>query len=443
MNLFQKIFHNKGNPDTASDLRFGRYSDSYKGSDQYDSWDISLEKFEAEDFLESIKVFFRYLRDERQDNVKWWEENGGIRFELFQGSKTVTGFANAQKLNAEAKVARVSSLHIGFMRRLIEQNYDLKYSRFALDPDDFIVIVFDTHTLDGSPYKLYYALKEMATNADKQDDLLIEEFEMLQPIDSNHVEHLPTWEKEVRYAFITAEIEAVLREIDHGKLKQDQYPGAIAYLLLDLCYRLDYLITPEGYMMELLERIHRQYFENDGKTTAQKNAVMRREFEKLLLRPKEAFFKEMYRVKSTFGITTPVNHDRLVSFIDGELHNMDWYKDNKYEQIALSIPGYIVGYCLFNYALPKPDREYLHLYFQIVENDYFKKLRIADDYYDSTFDTFNRKKIKAAIQQIAAANTDPYFKLKPNTGLLHFDSMADFAKSYLLMLRDLDLSKAD
>ena len=27
---------------------------------------------------------------------------------------------------------------------------------------------------------------------------------------------------------------------------------------------------------------------------------------------------------------------------------------------ALSIPGYIVGYCMFNYAVPEPDRDLMH-----------------------------------------------------------------------------------
>ena len=61
------------------------------------------------------------------------------------------------------------------MRRLVESNYVLEYSRYGLDDDDNLVIKFDTSALDASPYKLYYALKEVAANADKQDDLLLDE----------------------------------------------------------------------------------------------------------------------------------------------------------------------------------------------------------------------------------------------------------------------------
>ena len=81
-----------------------------------------------------------------------------------------------QKLRCSARIAKGEQLNVGLLRRLIEHNYGLKYSRYALDAEGYITIVFDTFLLDGSPYKLYYALKEIATHADKQDDLLISEF---------------------------------------------------------------------------------------------------------------------------------------------------------------------------------------------------------------------------------------------------------------------------
>jgi hypothetical protein len=443
MGLFDRIFGQSEKLEPQPDIRFGRYSDSYKSTQNYDAWDVALDKFEAESYLESYRQFFKYLRDDYEDNVRYWDEDGGIHFELFQGSKKITGFANNKKLKAEAKVAKTQSLNVGFMRRLIEQNFSLKYARFALDEDKNIAILFDTYTLDGSPYKLYYALKELATNADKQDDLLLDEFSMLEPVDSSHLQELPEAEKEVKFNYIQKEVEEVFEEKDKGRLNTEQYPGGIAYLLLNLIYKLDYLIKPEGYMMETLERVHRVYFAKDGKSTTQKNQMLCKELKKLVQRPKDDFFKEMYRVKSTFGITTPVNHDRVVSFIDGELNNMDWYKENKHMKVAISIPGYIVGYCLFNYAIPKPDRDLFHLYFQIIESGYFKNLGFTLEYYSSLENKFNKKLIKRAIDHIVEDNKAKYPKLNPAIGSLNYTSLADFAKSYLLMVRNLDMTKAE
>ena len=239
------------------------------------------------------------------------------------------------------------------------------------------------------------------------------------------------------------EVAKVLSVMENGSLDTKQYPGAVAYLLLNLVYKLDYLIKPEGYTMETLERIHRLYFAKDGKTTAQKNQLLVRDLKKLLKRKKEHFFKEMYRVKSTFGITTPVNHDRVVSFIDSELSHMDWYRENGHDDYAIAVPGYIVGYSLFNYAVPKPDRDLFHLFFKITKANYFRELGFSYQYVDDTGTQLNKKNIKKAIDRIVDENKSKYYKLNPAVSSLRFDSMLSFIKSYLLMIRNLDLTKRD
>jgi hypothetical protein len=63
----------------------------------------------------------------------------------------------------------------------MEANHRLNFSRFALDNDNHLCIVFQTGALDASPLKLLHALRELAINADKKDDLLLEEFKSLTP----------------------------------------------------------------------------------------------------------------------------------------------------------------------------------------------------------------------------------------------------------------------
>ncbi|MEN0002825.1 MAG: hypothetical protein AAF798_01730 [Bacteroidota bacterium] len=443
MSIFDFLFGKSTAALPQPDIRFGRYSDSYKEASNYKSWDIALEKFEEEQYLECYKQFFRYLRDEHEDNVRCWSDNGGIRFELFQGSNKIVGFANEHQLRAEAKVVKTSSLRVGFMRRMLEQNFELKYSRFSMDEDNTISIVFDTYSLDGSPYKLYYALKEVATRADKQDDLLLEEFKSLEPADIGHLEQLKTEEKEAKYQFIVTQIQKVLREIEEGELNKDQYPGGIAYLLLHLIFKLDYLVKPEGLTMETLERIHRKYYDNDGRSVVEKNQMLCKELKQMAERDKVSFFNEMYLTKCTFGITIPVNHDRVVGFIDSDLPNMDWYQENGYPCIAQAIPSYIVGYCMFNYAIPKPDRELFHLYFQITESAYFKDLGFQLDYYNEETKALNKRAIRRAIDQIAEKNSQRFPRLDPALGSLEFDNMLNFSRSFLRLVRNLDMTKSE
>jgi hypothetical protein len=442
MSFWEKIFGNKSEQKVSEPhIQFGRYSDSYKQKAQYEAWDESLKQFEEENYLESYRIFFKYLRDDKEDNVRWIEENGGIQFEILQGSKRISGFADARQLKAVARIAHAKELSVAFMRRLVESNYSLDYSRYALDDDNNLVIKFDTSTLDGSPYKLYYALKEVAINADKQDDLLIDEFEtLLEPLDLGSKVELSETEKDAKYRFIKENIEGVFAEIDKGSLNADKYPGGISYILLSAVYKIDFLTSPEGFLMETVERIHRAYFDTDNKTSLQKNVAIRKELEKVLLRTEESIKGELYATTSTFGILSPNQHETLVTLIDGELPNMDWYEENKHTKIALSVPGYIVGTALFNYALPKPLKDMLELYHRIMEPDFFKELGFIPSYFDTQKEVFEQKEIKNAVRRIIEANKEKYNNLSPDFATLDFKSPCRFARTYLMMIRNLDLT---
>lgn len=442
MGLFDRLFRssNTSASNASLDIKFGRYTDSYKTPLNYQAWEQSLALFEEQKYLDAYRAFFQYLRDEREDNVRWWTDNGVLRFEFFQGSKKITGFANDNKFQAESKIAFSEALNVGFMRRLIERNFILQFSRFALDPQNHLIILFDTPRVDASPHKLYMALRELATNADKQDDLLLDEFKMLQAVEADHLQEIPLLEKEAKYHFIQESIQTTLREIQEGPLNREQYPGAVAYLLLNLVFKLDYLVKPEGYMMEELERIQRQYFTKDNKSNIDKNLLLAKDLQKLSERPKEEFFKEMYRVRSTFGITTPVTHDKLVALIDTELPQMDWYCDNGYQSVALAITGYIVSSGLFNYALPKPDRDLLHLYMQIMEGAYFRALGFKNDFIDTASGLPNRRSIRRAVEDIVEENRDQFPRFNPRLGEVDFSSLPKFCRTYLLMVKGLEFA---
>ena len=445
MSFWNRLFGSKAEPTKPQPrINFGRYTDTYKQEQQYEAWDAALNKFEEQDYLGSYDALFRYLRDDREDNVRWIEENGNIKFEILQGSKRVTGMANAQKFVAEARIVYADNLGIAVMRRLVESNYVLEYSRYGLDDDNNLVIKFDTSALDASPYKLYYALKEVAASADKQDDLLLDEFGVqLKPIDMGSKAEISETEKEAKYDFIVQKIQSVLTEIDSKKLDGDKYPGGISYLLLDAAYRIDYLTSPEGFLMETIERIHRSYFSTEEKSMVLKNIGLRKDLEKVLSRPKDLISNELYATTSTFGILEPKQHDALVSLIDGELQNMDWYEANKHASVALAIPSYIVGFALFNYTLPKPERALLAFYYHIFEPTYFASLGFTPQYFNKQTGQFDQKAIKNGIRKIVEESLDTYPKLAPDYASLDFKTTTKFARSYLLMLKKLDFYKKE
>lgn len=442
MRFFERLF---GSSSASSEtnqpnILFGRYTDAYKSQEQLTAWERSLELFEAGQALEAYREFLRYLRDEAADNVRWQENEGVLQFEFWQGSRHVTGAAGPEKVQVESKIARADDLNVGFLRRLMEANFALKFSRFALAPGNTLAIVFDSSAADGSPLKLQQALRELAIHADKQDDLLLDEFRGLQPVDSTGAAtELPEAEKQIKYEFIRAEIEAAFAVLDRAKPDPNQFPGGYAYLLLALAFRLDYLVRPEGYMMDLLEKMHGAYFAKDERPAQRKVSGLRQDFQKLLDRPREAFFKEMYRTRSTFGINQAVNHDRITALIDGELPNMEWHLQQNHAELALAVPQYIAGYALFHYAPPRPDRDFLHLFFQILHQDFFRRLGYKIDLLGAG-GLPDRRAVTAAVRALVKQHRVSFPKLNPDVNQLNFSSLPLFAKSFLEMVRGFDLT---
>lgn len=442
MRFWERLFNQQSVERDEPRIRFGRYSDSYKSPDQYTAWRQALTYFEAGQFRASYLAFLRYLRDESEDNVHWTEYADHIEFEFYQGSKRIQGHADADRLRVIAPIARLSEKRPRLFAFLVEQNFQLKYGRYALDRNDQISMVFDSFTPDASPYKLYYALKEVAIQADKQDDLLLEEFQYLEPVAADHLQEISLEAKKGKIDFITQRIRKTLDWIDGGAINPQQHPGGLAYLMLALIYKIDYLVKPEGYTTETLERAHRQYFNrSEGLSSAAKNERLLQVFRELLQRNEQAFESEMYRGRSTFGITLSVTHDRVATLIENELHQMDWYQEHQMNEIALAVTDYIAGYCLFNYAVPEPDRAFLHLYFRIMENDYFRSLGYRQQFCDPNRPQLNRRTIRSAIQQIVQRFQSQYRHLRPSLSILQYDSKANFARSYLQMIKQLDLTQ--
>ena len=441
MSLFDRLFGSSKKP-ASPDITFGRYTDAYKSDAQQAAFDRSLEAFERSERMEAYRDFLIFLKDEQADNINWKEDGDTLHFEFWQGSRRVTGLATPEKVKVESKVAKAADLNVGFLRRLMEYNFNLKFSRFALDPDNTLCILFDTHTIDGAPHKLLQAMRELAIHADKQDDLLLDEFKMLSPAEERTYGDIPEAEKEAKYNYLRQEIEAVFAEMDKGKPDPNQFPGTYAYMLLALAFKLDYLIRPEGFMMDAMERIHSIYFAKNTQTPQVKVQNIRREFQKLIDRPKEAFFKEMYRTRSTFGVNPAVNHGTVMGLIEGEMPNMEWPIQQNHELLALAVPQYIAGFALFHYAPPKPVRELLHLFFQITESSFFRAVGYDIPYTDEA-GRLNRAEISKAVKRIAEQNKTQYPQARPDTNSLDFASPVLFAKSYMLLLKELNLNRAE
>jgi hypothetical protein len=416
-------------------ITFGRFSDSFKPKKKVEFWNNSEKLFHEKSYTQSYEAFFNYLKDEEVGNVSYSVNGDTINFELLQGSKIIKGSIANGKVVAEAEVAEYEKLSVAFMRRLMEMNYSLFYSRFAM-VDNRIVIKSDSTVPAAPPRKLYYAWKELATRADKQDDLLIDDFAMLKSIGNAHVEEILAPEKEVKYTFYKKWLETTMSTV--SGLNEDAYAGGISYMLLNAVYKIDYLITPEGTLMNELEKLSWEYFARDNKPFAEKNRNIKKGLQKLLDLPKEKVMEDFYRTKSTFGIANPAPHQTVVELFKNNVNNVKWYIDNNHNDIAIIIYEYLATYSLFSYGLPKPDARLFHLLLNITSQDYFSALGEGEQLYDTAANKFNEPIIKSRINEIIIEGKEQYPDLAFNTDNIKFDTLLSFLRTFIAEVQQLN-----
>jgi hypothetical protein len=428
--MFDKLFgrgKKKEEPAAEPESSFGRYSDNNKPVAKVTRWSDADALYKEKKYTESIDAFFDYLRDDPMQNVVYERTGNEGRFHFYQGSKIVRGSFNDALLKAEVSLARMPQVSVPVMRRLLELNFNLYYSRFALD-NDRLCMCFDSDLETASPSKLYYGLKELSTKADKQDDLLVQDFAILETTDDKHITQIPDAEKEVKYEYLQKWIKKSLDAI--AVLDKEKFSGGIAYVLLALLFRIDYLITPEGKLLYDLEKISGIYFKKDERPVSEKNRDMAEALRGILLKPKEEIFSCLFRSNYTFAIVAPQPYKTIAESIHGANQNLISYKDNNYPFIASQIAEYGFSFCQYSYSLPKVISEFFHLYMMVSYSDYFVSLGNKIEYYDAKKNEFASKRIIEKIKSIQEKWKEKYPLLEFKTQNLRFDNLVNFNYSF-------------
>ena len=395
--VFDKLFGWVRKKDEDPPIPLGRYSDNNKSVQKVQRWSDADELFKEKEYMKSLEAFFDYLCDDEQQNVTISRDNGSFEFTLYQGSKIVRGKIDNDRVTAETAIARMTEPSIPVMRRLLEMDFHLYYSRYALK-DNTIMMLFDSDVISATPNKLYYGLKELATKADKQDDLLINEFSFLEAVDTGHIVQLSDEEKTIKFNLLQKWIKETLDYI--ATLDAEKFSGGISYLLLSLVFRIDYLISPEGKILSELEKIASSYYSKDDKSSPERNPVMIEGLKKILSKPKEELCSQFFRSKYTFAIVVPHNVKAVSEAIQTALQNMVWYRDNNYPDIANKVMEYGFAFSQYSYSLPKPLSDLFRLFMQINYGDYFKALGFQTVYYDEERNHFNEDAIDDKIDSI-------------------------------------------
>ncbi|MBK7130363.1 MAG: hypothetical protein IPM74_10540 [Crocinitomicaceae bacterium] len=421
----------------VKEVKFGRYTDCNKNKRQLDAWNTAYNKFKEKAYLESFDALLEYIRDEHLDNVKLTRGTGTIDFEIIQGSKVVRGRATATEFRAECPIVQMDAPSIPVMRKLMAINYTLLYSKFALK-DNTIVMKFSSHAIDAGPYKLYAALKEMSKKADQQDDLLTAEFTSLKSIDTDNIISLTEQEKEIKYNALVQMINDTKAEI--AKHDPNYMSGGIAFILLNLSYKIDYLICPQGNLTDSLEKIQQMFFAKDNLSTVEKNRNIMAEFDKVAAWPKEKIMAGLYDVKCTFAIANPTAHKTVMDMMFDERNKVNWYRDNNYPQIVDAIYSYMISYAFFNYGMVYPVTDMLNLCMHVLNPEYYESFGASPKLVDAN-KALNATNIKAEINRMTSRAKAEYPHVFIDVNKLNFTSAANFIDSMILEIDRINLNK--
>jgi hypothetical protein len=95
------------------------------------------------------------------------------------------------------------------------------------------------------------------------------------------------------------------------------------------------------------------------------------------------------------------------------------------------------------YSPPQPDRALFHLLYRCLEPHFFQQLGFKETLANPESGRLDKNNIIEAIKAIKNKYRVQYPAFKPDGNRLEYASPVLFARSYLLMIKDLDLRLAE
>ena len=435
--MIGKLFRRNKHPEkNLSKISVGRFSDNNKSLLQLKLWDNAEKYFKEGKYTESLKNFFYYLKDEVIDNVIFDINVNEFKFEIFQGSKIVRGIGNSKNLHATVTIAKMNETSVPVMRRLLENNFKLFYSRYALD-NEFLIMKFDSEVETANPNKLYYALKELAVAANKESYSLTKDFPLIERVDSEHVVPVPLEEQIIKVSFMRKWIDEAFQMIE--KLDPSKNLNGISIILLNLINILDYFLSLHGNLAIELNRRQEIKIRKDLPSQMQKNRLMREAIEEVSKMSDDEIFKSLTREISTFSVRQPKTMSIVEQNIRDANKRMDWYKSNGYYDVSNVIAIYGFAVSNYLYSIPKPLVELFDIFMEINYSDFYFAFYKQYNFYDPNRMHFFIHRIEKAIIYVERKWKPKYSNMHFELEKLDYNNLLSFNLSFTQIISSLNL----
>lgn len=354
----------------SENLRLGRYTDAYKSADQIASWERSIGYFASGQILKSFQHFLVYLYDPVEQNIHWvTDRDGNFSFELFQGSRRISGYLGGEECSFQTNIGLGQDLPECFLEELLRTNYRLRNAWYG-EEDGRVVLRFVLAAAEADPFRLQAALRELAFEADMKDDVFVRTYPELQPLRELHIRERSERETVARMAWFRSELNRLVTWYRDEKEEHDRFAGGFSYAVLDLMYKVEFLMTPQGMLRNVIAGLHDSYLRHRVHPAPHYLNDWMGQLEEIMAWPEEQLRAEFYDVVTTFGQSESISQERLRWMIRGQLEEMDTWMQAGKRPYAHAIPGFIMGYCLYRYAIPGLIRDLFALYYLVRESGF-------------------------------------------------------------------------
>ena len=439
MSFLSRIFTNQIQEDR---VHLGRYSHYHLSDKQLSAWEKAMDQYTSGDFFEAFTSILEFLKlDGQQPNVhieKTGEQE--LEFIIYHGSVRIKGTCNNNGIYASSRLAKANKIEEKLLLRLLHKNYDLEFAKYALNKENEILLVLNYTLSDAQPDHIVNGFREMALQGDKLDDLIANDNDQIDILETAHTMAVDSNIKSVQIDFLKTQIDQL---IEHLKLEKQIYQDleyARVYKIFQLAYAIDFLLTPQGSIMESLEAMHIELHNKADERLDYKVEFFINELTKIRNREAKSLSKELYQVFYTFNLTPKVTKHTIKEIIDNERQQLNWYIEQGHKEIAESIISYIFGYSLFNYTVPAPFKMLINIYYKCEFADYFKKLEQPS--FVNPNGTPEAKTIKNYIKQIRNSALWKEARINYSKRIkLDYDSKLSLGLSLIDLIYELDFDE--
>ncbi len=419
-------------------IQFGKYSDRNKTPEQLQNWKDSFTFFNKKEFLKSLENFFKYIKDPQINNLEYTLINNRIEFNFFQGSKRIFGEANSQEIYAYSEILKFKELNNDFFNYILKQNHNLKFTKYIIDEKNkTLILKMLLKTEHSNPITLYSALREIAVIADKYDDLLLTKYPEYAAINTYHILDLEKKQVEIKIKYFRkwlSEVQSNLKNYDTVK-----FAGARSFLILNFVFKVHYLLSPEGELLEEINEMYEIYYKADRKTEYERNALLSRKLTQMSEWSDEQIKKSLYLVLATFPVSPPIAPKEIIKFMTGEISKVHWYINNDHRIIAREILEYIIGHCCYSFGVISIIDEIFSVFWQVMSHEYFAELGFTN--IPVVKKSINYVSLNQMFSKINTSAVKNYPNFYFNTRHLNIESLDEFALSFIYELINCDFSQ--